>query len=595
MTKTNLTKRAPILGVLILLGAPLTAGSAAVAPMPDATTVARVQGVAGTLTLTLEAHSVRATGFTLRVQQADGSLAATAPGASRTMRGTVGELPGARVAGALRADGFHGLLIDPGPGPDQWITPTGSIVDEAEADPSWREHAEGLAARSSRVAAPLAAGVDNCAVGGLCVAELVVDADHQAFLAAASDPLEALARAEAIVAAANLRYEVQFAITHRLTAVLVRASAAHDPYTVRCSNGAACNPQEGCRENCDPQGEHCTVVTCGDSLLGLIGLEWALGAHAGIPRDTVRVFTGQHVEFGGLSHMSGICNARNGGWVWGFEVGLVRAGIHIHELGHMWGSDHTTAGIMIPGGSDSTAPFAAASLTSIPQRRDLVDQSCLGQLVDRIFADGFESGSTAAWSSIQDPGGRLTVFSGAGTLVGTRSLRLTIASADPVWLRDDRPADERRYRARFYLDLSDLQLPELGQLRILEATSPSGGGPVVRLTLRRSGGRFLVRGRVRDDYGSYRLTPELEVPGTASQRIEIDWRAATAPAAGDGHLRLWVNGGSPVEITAVDNDTRTLEWVRLGALGVIDHPAMAGDLVLDAFDSRRDQPIGPEP
>lgn len=584
--RTLLSTALPAAALALLVAAPSAAGPG---PSASASSLrAEARGVAGALTLRLEPHSVRAGGFSLRVQQADGSLLVTPPGPSRTVRGTVLELPGAQIAGALLADGFHGLLIDPGPGPDQWIEAAASVAVPPEYDPALSGAAtEGPRQDAAAVPPPAAAGADNCAMNGLCVADLVVDVDHPTYQGAGLDALEVVARAEAVVAASNLRYESQFRITHRLTAIVVRASAAHDPYTIRCSDGSVCQSGQGCTVGT-------STVTCGHALLGQIGTEWGPGQHPDVPRDAVRVFTGQSVEFGGLSQTAAICNHQSGGWVQGLDVSCVRTGIHTHELGHLWGSDHTTAGIMINGGSNCASAFAGSSLTSIPQRRDLVDQSCLDLLADRIFADGFESGDTSAWSSVQDPGGRLTVFGGAGTLFGARSLRVSVTSADPAWVRDDRPAGERRYRARFYADLSGLQMQELSQLRILEATSPASG-PVVRVSLRRSGGRFLVRGRVRSDDDTYKLTPETEVPGTGAQRIEIDWRAATAPGASDGHLRLWVNGNDPVEAAAVDNDTRPLEWVRLGALGAIDHPATQGSFVVDAFDSRRDQPIGAEP
>jgi hypothetical protein len=74
--------------------------------------------------------------------------------------------------------------------------------------------------------------------------------------------------------------------------------------------------------------------------------------------------------------------------------------------------------------------------------------------------------------------------------------------------------------------------------------------------------------------------------------IELDWRAATAPGANDGGLTLWIDGVERQALTGIDNDTRRIDRVLLGALAGID-TGTRGTYFFDAFESRRQTYIGP--
>ena len=69
---------------------------------------------------------------------------------------------------------------------------------------------------------------------------------------------------------------------------------------------------------------------------------------------------------------------------------------------------------------------------------------------DVIFADGFESGDLTAWSSAQADGGDLT--GGPSALAPTAGLRAVVDDTAGVYVVDESPDDESRYRARFYFD-----------------------------------------------------------------------------------------------------------------------------------------------
>ena len=63
----------------------------------------------------------------------------------------------------------------------------------------------------------------------------------------------------------------------------------------------------------------------------------------------------------------------------------------------------------------------------------------------------------AAWSSNSADGGDLSV-STAAHLAGSMGERAVIDDANAIYVRDDRPNAERRYRARFYVDPNTIRM-----------------------------------------------------------------------------------------------------------------------------------------
>ena len=74
--------------------------------------------------------------------------------------------------------------------------------------------------------------------------------------------------------------------------------------------------------------------------------------------------------------------------------------------------------------------------------------------------------------------------------------------------------------------------------------------------------------------------------------FELDWSAATAVGANNGYLKLWVDGVLKQNLTKVDNDTRRLDRINLGAVEAIDK-GTRGNYFFDEFVSRRRTYIGP--
>ncbi len=78
---------------------------------------------------------------------------------------------------------------------------------------------------------------------------------------------------------------------------------------------------------------------------------------------------------------------------------------------------------------------------------------------------------------------------------------------------------------------------------------------------------------------------------SAWHKIEIEWKAATAPGANDGVLTLWIDGVQKATVTTLDNDTRRVDGAQLGAVAGID-TGTRGTEYFDTFVSRRTTYIG---
>jgi hypothetical protein len=207
---------------------------------------------------------------------------------------------------------------------------------------------------------------------------------------------------------------------------------------------------------------------------------------------------------------------------------------------------------------------------------------------DLIFADGFESGILSAWTANTNDNGDLSV-SAAAALVGTNGLQAVIDDANTIYLTDDTPNAEPRYRARFYFDPNSTTMGIASPLifrGILGSTTS-----VVRVENRFASGNYQIRAALTNDAASWTNTSWFTI-SDAPHFIELDWQAATAAGANNGGLTLWIDGVQQATLTAIDNDTQRIDRVRLGAVTGLD-VNMSGTYFFDAFESRRQTYIGP--
>jgi hypothetical protein len=219
----------------------------------------------------------------------------------------------------------------------------------------------------------------------------------------------------------------------------------------------------------------------------------------------------------------------------------------------------------------------------------------LGQrlIPDRIFADGFESGDLSAWSSSETGSGDLSASAGAalaGTAVG---LQAVVNDTGALYVRDDRPDGEGRYRVRFYFDPNGFDPGEAQghrRTRIFIAFDESPVKRHIALVLRRVSGQYGIQCRVRVDDNSQADTGFFDV-SDAPHFVELDWKRATSAVSNDGSLEMWIDGVSVSTLPALGNNLRTVDFVRLGPQSL--KGGAAGTLRFDELDSRRLTAIGP--
>jgi hypothetical protein len=208
---------------------------------------------------------------------------------------------------------------------------------------------------------------------------------------------------------------------------------------------------------------------------------------------------------------------------------------------------------------------------------------------DLIFTDGFESGDLAAWSASKTDVGDLSV-SAAAALIGGNGMQAVIDDNTTIFVTDDTPNAEPRYRVRFYFDPNSIPMAS-GNAHFIFDGYTGTSTKVLRVEFRRSSGNYQVRAWLVNDGTTWTNTSWFTI-SDVSHFIELDWQAATAAGANNGGLTLWIDGIQRATLTGVDNDTRRIDRVRLGAVAGID-TTTRGTYYFDAFESRRQTYIGP--
>ncbi|HSL44237.1 MAG TPA: right-handed parallel beta-helix repeat-containing protein [Anaerolineales bacterium] len=208
---------------------------------------------------------------------------------------------------------------------------------------------------------------------------------------------------------------------------------------------------------------------------------------------------------------------------------------------------------------------------------------------DVIFADGFESGNLSFWSSRTADSGDLSA-STAARLNGNYGMQAVLDDNNSIYVTDDSPNAERRYRARFYFDPNSLSMAT-GNAHYLFHGYTGTSTLVLRVELRYSNGSYQLRAALRNDKSSWINTNWFTI-NDAPHAIEIDWRASTASGANNGGLTFWIDGTQRANLAGVDNDTRRIDRIQLGAVAGVDS-GTRGRYYFDGFEARRQTYIGP--
>ena len=210
-----------------------------------------------------------------------------------------------------------------------------------------------------------------------------------------------------------------------------------------------------------------------------------------------------------------------------------------------------------------------------------------------IFRDDFEAHNLTAWSAAAVDGGDLAAAEAAALKSTNVGLLAAVDDTAGLYVQDDSPRDENRYRARFYLDPNGFDPGEAQvhrRTRTFVAFSEAPTRRVAAIVLRRLNGAFSILGRARLDDNTQAETsfhPITDAPHV----IEIDLRPATGPDALDGVFEMWIDGVSPGALFGLDNSQSAVDFVRLGALSV--KTGASGTIHFDEFESRRQGSIGP--
>jgi uncharacterized protein YjiK len=208
---------------------------------------------------------------------------------------------------------------------------------------------------------------------------------------------------------------------------------------------------------------------------------------------------------------------------------------------------------------------------------------------DLIFADGFESGSFLAWTASVTDLGDLSVTANAA-LVGSRGMSALMDDNTNIYVTDDSPNAEPRYRARFYFDPNSVAMAS-GDTQNIFNGYMGASTVVMKVVFRFSSGAYQVRVALLNDATGWTNTAWSTI-SDAPHSIEFDWRASTAPGANNGGITFWIDGLQKANIATVDNDTRRIDRVRLGPVAGVD-TGTRGATYFDAFESRRQSYIGP--
>jgi uncharacterized protein YjiK len=208
---------------------------------------------------------------------------------------------------------------------------------------------------------------------------------------------------------------------------------------------------------------------------------------------------------------------------------------------------------------------------------------------DLIFANGFESSTLSAWRSNSTDQGDLSV-SPAAALVGRQGMQAVIDDNNAMYVTDDTPNAEPRYRARFYFDPNSVAMAGNNTHFIFRGYSGTSTA-VLRVQFRFSSGTYQLRAGLVGDGSTWTNSSWLTI-SDAPHAIELDWRAATGVGANNGSLTLWIDGTQQALLTGVDNDTRRIDRARLGAVSGID-TGTHGTYYFDSFESHRQTFIGP--
>lgn len=218
------------------------------------------------------------------------------------------------------------------------------------------------------------------------------------------------------------------------------------------------------------------------------------------------------------------------------------------------------------------------------------------------LAAGAQAQTFGAWTSAVIDGGDLSVVA-PGLHSTAYKMQVVVNDLNPIYVQDDNPSSEARYRARLYFNANSSDPGSASGIfrqRIMTAldTTPSNVR-LIEVSFRYNPAvtpNWGVLARVlRPDLGVGQVTlvgPFLIDPNLENY-VELDWQHESAPGAADGRFEFWLNGVSQQVVTGIGLNGYGIDTARLGCLTPYG-PASAAYFI-DEFESRRQTYIGALP
>lgn len=196
-----------------------------------------------------------------------------------------------------------------------------------------------------------------------------------------------------------------------------------------------------------------------------------------------------------------------------------------------------------------------------------------------IFADDFESGDLATWTSASTGGGDLSA-STAAALEGDYGLQVVINDKDRLYLESDHPNNEEFIRLRFLFDPNTITMAQGDEHHLLRGYS--GNFWMLYMGFGYLNGAYQLQVGTRMNIGGWWFSSYISI-SDAPQEIALEWRAASAADVNDGYLVLYVNGVERYRTPDLDNDTHRLDSLLIGPLFGIDN-GTDGTYYIDQFE-----------
>jgi hypothetical protein len=153
-----------------------------------------------------------------------------------------------------------------------------------------------------------------------------------------------------------------------------------------------------------------------------------------------------------------------------------------------------------------------------------------------------------------------------------------------AYVQDNSPSAEKLYRARFYLDPTNLT-PGSGDTFDHFTAYANSGAVQFQLRLLENGSNIDLVVNARDGGAYSSITAESSLPSSYIA-VEFEWKASDAGMS-NGHLDVWVDGSpAAAGLASLDNENGQIDYVRWGAVDGVDNTT-SGTMDLDDFVSQR--------